>query len=115
MKEVTGHILDAVHKYQETSTDQKMHLSEIIQGDVEPIKLSQVQSMEVVEAPKTISNEDKFKLPKFVLPVNVKNDIESKECKRNEKFNEVHDVLETAIKAIGSHKAKVTVQVELLH
>ena len=46
VKEITGHISDAVEKYQTTSTDQKMHVSGILQGEIQPIKLSQAEPMQ---------------------------------------------------------------------
>ena len=45
---MAGHISDAILKYQQTSDKQCMNLSKIIHYDVEPIKLSQVEGMEVV-------------------------------------------------------------------
>ena len=75
MKEITGHVSDAAHKYQSTSDAQRMSLSEIIQGDV-PMSLNchKQNSMEVVEVPKEVPNEVKYALPKLVLPKVVKSD-----------------------------------------
>ena len=67
VKEITGHISDAVYKYQETSDEQRMHLSKIIQGTGP--KLSESDPMEIVEAPKTESVEEKFIMKKLELPI----------------------------------------------
>ena len=110
IKEITGHVSDSVHKYQTTSSDQRMHLSSIIQGDVTPIKLSQAELMAVVDEVPKKSNEEKFVLPKLKLPVAI-----NKEGKSDEsKANTVKDVIESAIQAVGNRRAKVKVEVELL-
>ena len=72
---------------------------------------SQAEAMEVVDAPKPVSNDQKFKLPKFVLLMNkdkVKNKQESYEGAR---ADDVSNVIDLAIKAVGNRKAKVIVQV----
>ena len=51
--------------YQETSAAQRMNVSSIIKRDVLPIKQSQAEAMEVVEAPKQVSDEEKYKLTKL--------------------------------------------------
>ena len=51
MKEMTGHISDSVLKYQVTSDEQKMKVSEIIQGAGPEIKLSQAPAIKIVEIP----------------------------------------------------------------
>ena len=73
VKEITGHVSDAVHKYQTTSDEQRMKLSEIIQGDVEPVKLSQAAPMEIVDEVKESNLADKFKLDKLKLPISTVN------------------------------------------
>ena len=67
IKEVSGHVFDVVQKYQTTSIQQRMNVSSVIQGDVEPIKLSQAEPMMVVEDVPKMSNEEKFKLPRLKL------------------------------------------------
>ena len=110
VKEVTGHISDAVHKYQSTSDQQRMQVSAIIQGDVP--KLSQAPAMEIVEDPSKLNWDSKFKLEKFELPVKtVERDCEV-DRKKSELLNQVHDVVNSAISGVGNRKAKVTIEVE---
>ena len=71
VKEITGHVRDAVHKYQTTSDE---HVSKIVQEGVQNIKLSEAAPMEVIEEVSKPNNDDKFKLPKFKLPVSGKKD-----------------------------------------
>ena len=54
MKEITGHVSDTVHKYQTTSDEQRMVVSEIIQGNEPQRKLSEAPCMEIVELPKEV-------------------------------------------------------------
>ena len=110
VKEITGHISDAVHKYQKTSTDQKMEVSKIIQEDIKPIKLSEASPMEIVESPKKVTLEDRCKLEKLVLPIKVEKTQESGET---EICNKVSTIINSAIEAVGDRKAKLTIQVEL--
>ena len=104
-----GHVSDAVHKYQQTSDKQKMEVSGIIQGEIGEIKLSQAEPMHVVEVPKEASIEEKFKLPKLVLPIGTKSEVEKKQNSEN-----VCEMIQTAVSAVGSRKAKLTIHVELL-
>ena len=108
IKEITGHISDAVEKYQTTSDDQRMAASAIIQGDVNEVKLSQAEPMMVVESSKPVGDEVKFALPKLELPVSSKNDVKS------EAIAEIGNIVESAVGAVGKRKAKITFQVELL-
>ena len=116
VKEITGHISDAVNKYQETSDQQRMHLSSIIQGTVEEVKLSQAEPMPVVECPKVVCEEEKCKLPKFVLPVITQKHEKTVECepKANETASEIGHIVESAVNAIGNRKAKLTIEVEFM-
>ena len=112
IKEVTGHISDAVTKYQETSDAQRMHVSSVIQGDVKPIKLSEAEPMEVVQDVKVPSIEDRCKLERLVLPIKTEN---RKELVENEQCaSEVTNIIKSAVSAVGSWKAKLTIHVELL-
>ena len=110
VKEFTGHISDAVHKYQQTSDQQRMKASSIIQGDVPPVLLSQAKAMEVVESPKEVNLEEKFKLPKFELPC--KTSIVSEEgasCSKN-----VSEIVEGVIRAVGNRKVKLKIELEFV-
>ena len=111
VKEITGHISDAVHKYQTTSDQQRMGASSVIQGDLKPKKLSEADQMQIVESPNIAPNEKKFSLPKLVF--NNSDRIEEK-VDEPEKTGEINDLIETAVRAVGNRKAKVTVQVELM-
>ena len=112
VKEITGHISDAVHKYQVTSDEQRMGLSNIIQGSHNVPNLSQAEPMMVVNEPKKVSDEEKFKLPELQLVSTV--------CKKSEGDREIEcsrqnvgEIIENTIKAIGNRKAKLTIHVEL--
>ena len=69
VKEITGHVSDAVHKYQTTSDEQCMNIGKNVQGGVQNIKLLEAVPMEVVEEPCKSSVDDKLKLPKLKLPI----------------------------------------------
>ena len=113
IKEVTGHISDVVSKYETTSDAQRMRVSSVIQGDVPPIKLSEASPMEIVQVPKPISNEEKCKLERLELPIQVEksNKIELEEGSSGEN---VGNIVKSTVDAIGNRKAKVTIHVELL-
>ena len=63
IKEITGHVSDAVEKYQITSDEQGMHASVVIQGHVPVVKLSQAPEMQIVNDLKLLTNDQKFELP----------------------------------------------------
>ena len=46
----------------------EMHVSNIIQNGVKEIKISEAEGMEIVDAPKKPSIEEKFKLDRLTLP-----------------------------------------------
>ena len=114
IKEITGHISDAVEKYQTTSDEQRMHASAIIQGEVKEVKLSQSEPMMIVEDKKPINNDDKFKLPKLQLPVKTPGVVKIEESNKSCNAKQISDIVETAIQSVGKRKAKLTIQVELL-
>ena len=116
VKEITGHISDSVNKYKTTSDEQHMSLSEIIQGDVPVVKLSQAPPLEIVDAPKVATLEEKCALPKLVLS--------QESCGKGLDVSEpetalctegaVGDLLKSTMNVVGNRKAKLTIQVELL-
>ena len=55
-----------------------------------------------------------FNLPKFVLPVTSKSNVESEEKQGSSKESDVAGLIQSAIKYISNHKAKLTLQVEML-
>ena len=92
-----------------------MPVSSIIQGDVNSFKLSEASPIEVVEAPKSVPNEEKFKIAKFKLPV-------SDNCKRKSETitikslcEQVTDIIHSTVQAVGDRKVKVKIKVELLY
>ena len=117
VKEITGHISDAINKYQMSSEKQKMDARAIIQGDILEPKLSQAEPMEVVYDVSKVTNGQKFKLPKFELPMKCK---KQKTCierieKDSTKSCQIASVIESAINAVDNRKAKLTIEVELLY
>ena len=113
VKEITGHVSDAVHKYQTTSDAQRMLASDVIQGKIP--KLSESPGMEIVpDIPKGCP-EDKFKMPRLQLCV--KNEKKLSEVELEEQkldiASNVSDVIESAVKAVGSRRAKLSIEVEL--
>ena len=96
IKEVTGHISDAVEKYETTSDAQRMRISSIIQGE------------ECVEEQVNITDNvcKKSDVPDLVVNVN-----ESHE--KSDKMN-MCSVLKEAIKAVGNRKARLTLHVDLI-
>ena len=113
VKEITGHISDAVHKYQTTSDAQRMAVSDVIQGNAP--KLSQANPMEVVPVPSQPSNEVKFVLPKLQLPVQVvkSSEVVGETVPNRDLAQNVSEVIKNAVTAIGTRKAKLTIEVEL--
>ena len=109
VKEITGHVSDAIHKYQTTSDQQRMDLSSVIQNGVRDIKLSQADHMEVMEVSKDVSVDEKFKLPKLKLPIS------SQESEEGDaKSENVTEIIQNTIKAVGNRRARLTIEVELM-
>ena len=107
VKEITGHISDAVNKYQVTSDQQKMNASLLIQGDLPVVKLSEAPPMELINEKETKSPEELCKLPKLTLPVKINTDKETKEHDNcGEIAANVGNIVKSAVNAIGKRKAK---------
>ena len=108
IKEITGHVSTAVEKYETTSDQQRMHLSNMLQGGVHERKLSEAPPMQVVEDVKNISIEEKFKLPKLVI----------NKCDKSEQelgnSTEISNIIESSISAVGDRKAKLMFQIEIV-
>ena len=83
-----------------------MEASSIIQGEVQPVKLSQADPMVVVELPKLESNEEKIKLETFELPVITKND---SKIDKSEHVEEVSQIVEMTMQSVDNCKVKVTI------
>ena len=113
IKEITGHVSDAVHKYQTTSDQQRMTVSEIIQGNGP--KLSQASPMGIVEDQPKVADEVKFALPKFEMPIKITQSVSEigKDPSSSEIACKVSDVIKNAVTAVGKRRAKVTIEVEL--
>ena len=91
IKEFTVHISDAVEKYEMTSDQQRMQISSIIQGEGPAIDKVEEHKVEVEE-------------------------IGQKEEKGEGKclVSSIQNAIESAIKATGNHKAKLTITIELI-
>ena len=113
VKEIMGHISDAVNKYECTSDEQHMNASSIIQKGVKEMKISEAAPMEVVETPSVVKDEDKFKLPKFKLLIASKSDVNGK-GPNTAVSDSVGQLVENAIRAVGNRKDKITLEVELM-
>ena len=100
VKEVTGHVSDSVYKYQTTSDAQKMSVSSIVQGDIPPIKLSEAAPMEVVQYHKEKPLEEKCKLDKLVLPIQVQKQGKSEESVASN----IGHIVELAVKSVAIEK-----------
>ena len=115
VKEVTGHVLDAVEKYQETSEEQRMRVSNIIHGDVEVKQLSEAAPLERVEGPKSDNLEAKCKLE--CLNLAELQPKKSEEGDGNVKLDEIKGkfskIIEAAVSSVGDRRATITVKVEL--
>ena len=70
MKEIAGHISDAVNEYQVTSDEQRMKI--VLLRVQMTVKTIWSTSNIVVESLRKVLHDDKFKISKFVLPVNTK-------------------------------------------
>ena len=116
MKEITGHISDSVHKYQTTSDQQRMSLSEIIQRDVPVVKLSQAAPMEIIEPPEVPTLEGKYAIQRFKLPIKSNDNSDSKTDQETENCSEgvIRDIIKSTLNVVSNRKAKLTIQVELL-
>ena len=113
VKEITGHISDAVHKYQETSDCQRMDASSIIQGEGKVAKISESPPMEVVAAPQKKSDAEIFKIQPLKLP-KVGDESSEVTVKPSTSGQNICEMIEAAVKSVGDRKAKVTVQVEFM-
>ena len=90
-----------------------MKASAIIQEDVEPIKLSQAEPMEVVFPKKEQSLEDKCKLDKFVLPVKLANKKKHGSIEVEALSYDVSNIIQSTVKSVGAQKAKITIEVQI--
>ena len=93
IKEVTGHISNAVEKYEITSDQQRMDISSIIQGEKE--SKNEVEVKEIADK---------------IDPVTVNLNSEAQSCDKES----VSHVIENAIKAIGNRKARLTLHIDLV-
>ena len=116
VKEITGHISDVVHKYQQTSDVQRMNVSLIIQNDKDSVKLSEASPMEVVPGPSKKDDHEVFKLKPFKLPICEGNEGKRDDVDRKSETMKqgICNVIEAAMKSVGKRRAKVTVEVELI-
>ena len=112
IKEITGHVSDAVQKYQCTSDEQRMSVSDVIQKGIGNVpKLSEASEMHVVEEKSIDNNTVKFAIPKLKLPIKCI-DVEA-DANSGENETSVSQMIENAIKVVGKCKAKVTIELDL--
>ena len=102
IKEVTGHISDAVEKNEITSDTQRMKISEIIQGDV---------SCETEKVTKKLVKDDRVVVKHKVEPMQM--DI-SENSNVDRHVETTGNVIKTDIDETGNRKAWLTITIDLL-
>ena len=98
IKEITGHVSNAVEKYEITSDEQRMELSSIIQGE-KPIEPSEVVTESIESKP--VEN----------VEAEVHVDL-AQETDRNNDGQNICSVLKSAIEAAGNKKKRVTITID---
>ena len=101
IKEITGHVSNAVEKYEMTSDQQRMHVSDIVQGndngeqvsEMKEIDMKQVESVRI-ESPMEVEVEGLENV--------------------TDRANIISNPIKTAVEATGNKKAKLTITIELL-
>ena len=93
VKEITGHVSNAVEKYEITSDQQQMELSSIIQGEVNDVK--SVKDVKVVE-------KQEENGPKDVNAV------------RSNSSENIANVIESAVTSAGGQRCHLTIHVDFL-
>ena len=107
VKELTGHMSDAVHKYQTMSDQQRMVVIKIIWGSKKENYLKHQEW-----SPQQLSGEDKFKIKPLQLVISI--NIGNRSCETEKSKEEIGKITQNAIKAVSAHKAKLKIEVELL-
>ena len=95
IKKVTGHVSDAVEKYEMTSDEQRMAISSIIQGE-SPTEVTK-QNSECNQVEKC------DKVEEVVANVN-----------ENTPQNVIQNAIEAAVRATGNRRATLTITINLL-
>ena len=93
IKEITGHVSDAVEKYEITSDKQRMDLSSIIQGE------------QIGEEPK---RKEESEVGVSEMEINLR------EVNKSEAKHEIANVIDSAMRAVGQRKACITVHIDIL-
>ena len=93
IKEVTGHVSNAVEKYEMTSDQQCMDISSILQA--EPIEKIKDQSDQEFDKNSTIN-------------------VELNEVGEKSNSNMIANVIESTVKSIGNRKAWLTLHIDLI-
>ena len=100
IKEITGHVSDAVEKYEITSDQQRMELSSIIQGE----KVS--ETIHQSEGNGNI-NGKQAPVQELHLEADGTSNFENKE-------NSINNVIKTTVQATGNRKARVSITIDFL-
>lgn len=95
IKEITGHVSDAVEKYEITSDKQRMDLSSIIQGE------------QIGEEPKR-KEESRGEVGVSEMEINLR------EVNKSETKHDIANVIDSAVRAVGQRKARITVHIDTL-
>ena len=100
IKEITGHVSNAVEKYEITSDKQRMELSSIIQG--ENVEGSEGKKANDVPSEQNSGNAKTVEIP-----------LSDQSCKR--KHDEtITNAIKTAIDSVGNKKARVTITIDFV-
>ena len=102
IKEVTGHVSNAVEKYEITSDAQRMEVSEIIQGDSKLVE--NVEKVEV-NKPKLSENQEN----EAHVDVRLHDVVRS-----NDRQDTIANAIHAAVNATGNKKARLTITIELM-
>ena len=90
-----------------------MHVSKIIQEDIAVVKLSEAILMQVLKVP-TLDEKCKLELLKLAK-IESKHDVGDSKGEGHEALNSiVPEIIEGVLSSIGSRRAKVKLEVELL-
>ena len=101
IKEITGHVSNAVEKYEITSDQQRMDVSDIIQGQVNTDNSVKSEDVVIQE-----SNEKGSECP-MEVEVNCNND-------GNDKHDIISNAIKSAVEATGNKRARFTITIDLL-
>ena len=100
IKEITGHVSNAVEKYEITSDQQRMELSSIIQGE----------EVNEIKAPSQLCKDTETnQVPTKPITLDIGGN-----SKSELKQNTINEAIKTAIDATGNRKARVSITIDFL-